>query len=172
MPAIAKKTLLLNANYQLLTFVNERKSLKLLMKEKVEVIEFWSDVIAWGSGETYFPAIVRLKKLVKRNFFSSNFNRRSIVKRDESTCQYCNLKLSPSQITIDHVIPRAQGGINSFLNCVVACKECNNKKDSRTPEQAGMVLLRVPTHPSFSEHYSISDQQEHWFEGWNDYLVA
>lgn len=166
-----KKTLLLNYSYEVISFIPERRALKLLMKGKCEVISFWNEVIKWGSGQINHPSILRLKKLVRRNFFSSNFSRRAVIKRDCCQCQYCGLKLTGSQITIDHVIPRAQGGANSFLNCVVACKICNNRKDSRTPEQAGMSLIKKPMHPSFSEHFSLSDQQDHYHEDWQYYLI-
>ena len=165
------KTLLLSASYEVISFVNERKAFKLLIKDKVEVVDAWDDIINWGGSKIKHPAILRLKKPFKRNFFNFNFSRKALVKRDRSTCLYCGQKLTASQITVDHVLPRAQGGITSFTNCVVACQDCNNRKADRTPEQAGMKLMRKPTHPSFFAHaYASTDPQEHWFLGWDDYL--
>ena len=145
----SKKTLLLNASYEVLSFITEKKAFKLLIKEKVEVVSSWNDLVNWGDGKIKHPATLRLKKHVRRNYFNSNFSRKALVKRDRSTCQYCGKKLTASMITIDHVLPRAQGGVTSFVNCVVCCQLCNNKKADKTPEQAGMKLLRKPTHPSF-----------------------
>jgi hypothetical protein len=169
---MSKKTLLLNASYEILSFIPERKVFKLLFKDKVEVISSWDDYITWGSGKVKHPSILRLKNHVKRNYFNSNFSRKALVKRDRSMCQYCAKKLPASQITVDHVLPRAQKGTTSFTNCVVCCHSCNNKKADRTPEQAGMVLLRKPTHPSFTTSNYIADPQEHWFNGWNDFLSS
>ena len=167
---MSKKTLLLNAGYEVLSFIPERKMFKLLFKDKVEVISSWDDVVTWGNGKIKHPSILRLKKYVKRNFFNSNFSRKALVKRDRSICQFCGRKLTASQITIDHVLPRAQGGITSFINCVVSCQDCNNRKADKTPEQAAMKLLRKPTHPSFSAHYFVADPQEYWHNDWDDYL--
>lgn len=168
---MSKKTLLLNASYEVLSFIPERKVFKLLFKDKVEVISSWDDTITWGQGKVKHPSILRLKNHVRRNYFNSNFSRKALVKRDRSSCQYCNRKLTASQITIDHVNPRAQGGITSFTNCVVCCQVCNNKKADKTPEQANMALLKKPTHPSFSAaHYYIADPQEHWHTDWDDFL--
>jgi 5-methylcytosine-specific restriction endonuclease McrA len=164
------KTLLLNASYEVLSFITEKKMMKLIVKEKVEVISTWDSLITWSSGKIKHPSIVRLKKHVRRNYFNSNFSRKALVKRDRSVCQYCGRKLTASQITIDHVLPRAQGGITSFTNCVVSCQDCNNKKAAYTPEQANMKLLRKPTHPSFSMHHYASEQQENWSPDWDDYL--
>jgi len=167
---MSKKTLLLDASYQVISFITERKALKLLYKQKTEVISTWDDIIQWETGKIKHPSILRLKNHVKRNYFNSNFSRKALVKRDRSTCQYCGKKLTASQVTVDHVLPRAQGGITSFINCVVCCQLCNNKKADRTPEQATMKLLKKPTHPSFSSHAYVADPQEYWFAGWDDFL--
>ncbi len=167
---MSKKTLLLNASYEVLSFIPERKVYKLLFKDKVEVVSTWDENITWGSGRVKYPAILRLKKHVRRNFFNSNFSRKALVKRDRSMCQYCGVKLTASQITIDHVLPRAQGGITSFTNCVTCCHACNNKKADRTPDEAGMVLLKKPTHPSFSAAHYVSEPQEYWHDDWDGFL--
>lgn len=169
---MSKKALLLNASYEVLNFIPERKMFKLLVKDKVEVVSTWDDVIIWGDKKIKQPSILRLKNHVRRNYFNSNFSRKALVKRDKSTCQYCGTKLTASQITIDHVLPRAQGGITSFVNCVVACQFCNNKKAAKTPEQAGMVLLRKPTHPSFSAQYYVSDPEQFWHPEWDSFLLS
>ena len=169
---MSKKTLLLSASYEVISFIPERKAFKLLFndKDKVEVISSWDENIIWSSGAVKHPSILRLKNHVKRNFFNSNFSRKALVKRDKSTCQFCLKKLTASQITIDHVLPRAQGGITSFTNCVISCQVCNNKKANRTPEQAGMHLHKKPTHPSFTANLYVSDPQEYWHSDWDDFL--
>lgn len=168
---MSRKTLLLNTTYEVLSFIPERKALKLLFKDKVEVISSWNNYeIKWDQGKINHPSILKLKNHVKRNYSNSNFSRKAVVKRDYNTCQYCGLKLTASQITIDHVVPRAQGGITSFTNCVVCCGTCNNFKADRTPEQAKMILIKKPIHPSFSSYHYVSDPQEYWHIDWNDYL--
>lgn len=168
---MSKKTLLLNASYEVLSFIPERKAFKLLCKDKVEVVSSWKDRIQWGQDkQIYHPSILRLKRLVRRNYFNSNFSRKALVKRDRSCCQYCGVKLTASEITIDHVKPKAKGGKTSFMNCVVSCVSCNNHKADRTPEEAGMKLMKKPTHPSFAAHYNISDPQKYWHEDWDDFL--
>lgn len=165
-----KKTLLLNASYEILSFIVERKALKLMIKDKVEVISSWDETISFINGKMKLPAILRLKTHVRRNYFNSNFSRRALVKRDKSTCQYCNKVLSASQVTIDHVLPRSQGGITSFINCVVCCYICNNGKANRTPEQAQMILLKRPAAPTFASIFNYIDSHESWHPDWSDFL--
>lgn len=61
-------------------------------------------------------------------------------------CSYCGCELmlgytnGKDGFTIDHVIPRCQGGGDDPSNRVPACRSCNSRKCGRTPEQARMVL--------------------------------
>lgn len=72
---------------------------------------------------------------------SSPETRRKVFERDGSRCRYCGKEAT----TLDHVIPRSQGGPNTRKNLVACCESCNGKKRNRTPEQAGMRLLAPGT---------------------------
>lgn len=63
-----------------------------------------------------------------------------VYARDGSRCRYCGTSQNP---TVDHVVPRCQGGGDAPENLVVACRPCNLRKSGRTPEQAGMPLLPI-----------------------------
>ncbi len=84
------------------------------------------------------------------------FNRRNLFVRDGSRCQYCRRPLESSEVTVDHVRPRAQGGRSSWENCVLACVACNRRKAHRTPEQAGMHLRHAPVQPRWSPRLLFS----------------
>lgn len=167
---MSKKILLLDTNYQVQNFIELKKALKHIFKDKVEVVSTWDEYIHFGSGKIKYPSILRLKSPIKRNYFNANFSRTAVVKRDKSTCQYCAKKLSASNVTIDHVLPRAQGGGTTFINCVVACQACNNKKAANTPEQCGMVLMKRPVHPVFTSIRHTADVNEFWHKDWDDFL--
>lgn len=77
------------------------------------------------------------------------FSRRNIFERDKNSCQYCGKRMSRSDVTIDHVVPRSRGGIDCWENLVLACMECNVRKGNRTPEEASMPLLRRPVKPQW-----------------------
>jgi len=49
------------------------------------------------------------------------------------TCQYCLEKIPYVQATKDHAFPRSKGGTNHSFNLVLACRRCNNEKDSIFP---------------------------------------
>ena len=89
------------------------------------------------------PEIIIFDDLSKPPSRKVIFSRRNIWKRDGFRCVYCSKKLPANDMTWDHVIPKTQGGVSSWTNCVTACIKCNTKKGGRTPEQAGMPLIRL-----------------------------
>jgi len=78
------------------------------------------------------------------------FSRLNIYARDHDTCQYCGRNLPRSELNLDHVVPRSQGGKTTWENVVCSCVPCNLKKGGRTPLQAGMNLLRQPVRPRWT----------------------
>jgi hypothetical protein len=99
------------------------------------------------SFDVKVPAVVvNLGKIPKKKG-GVKFSRINVCTRDAFTCQYCAKRLPMSQLNYEHVVPRAQGGETEWGNIVMSCYPCNNKKDDKTPEQAGMPLLKQPVKP-------------------------
>ena len=93
------------------------------------------------------PDIIVLHKYDRLPTREVKFTRQSVFERDEYRCQYCGEKFHRDSLEKEHVIPKAQGGQSTWNNIVASCKPCNSKKRDRTPEQAGMKLLRKPREP-------------------------
>ena len=81
------------------------------------------------------------------------FSRLNIYARDGDSCQYCGHKLARSELNLDHVVPRSQGGKTSWENVVCSCVPCNLRKGGRTPEQAHMKLLKRPLRPRWTPFF-------------------
>lgn len=141
------KTLLLDSSYQTISFISIRKLIKLVVKDKVDIISSWDRKLRWGAGDMFHPSVVRLKHYVQKHRTHAKFNRRGVFRRDMYVCQYCACTVSPSKATLDHVLPLSKGGKGTWENCVTSCKACNEAKANRTPEQANMKLLRKPGRP-------------------------
>lgn len=97
-------------------------------------------------------------------------NRRNLYKRDNETCQYCGKKDDYSQFDIEHIVPQSRGGKTIWTNVVLACKKCNQKKANRTPEEAGMKLLRKPFKPRWSEIKGDNREVREKFNSWHELL--
>lgn len=162
---IQVNALLLSHSYEPISFISEKKVLKMLCLGKIEVLSNWEDSFLFINNKINYPAVVRL---VYRNRWMpkiAKFNRKAILKRDYFTCQYCGFAGTTHQLSIDHIIPRALGGVNSFDNCVTCCKPCNSKKGSKTLEQVGMKLLNKPAAPRrfiINEYESLSTIHNDW----------
>lgn len=118
--------------------------LRLVFLNKAEVISYYDDVLIRSpTASINLPSVIRLNKHYRREI-RPKFSRTNIFIRDNLECQYCGQKEKMSDLTIDHVVPKSQGGPKVWTNIVTACRPCNSKKRNRTPEQAGMVLLRKP----------------------------
>lgn len=96
-------------------------------------------------------ALVAYDRLPRR---SVRFTRHNVFARDRHTCQYCGRRLPRHELNLDHVVPRSQGGPSTWENIVCSCHACNRRKGGRTPEQAGLRLLRRPARPAWSPFLS------------------
>ena len=94
------------------------------------------------------PRIIRLLGYDKLPRQDVKFNRRNIYARDSSRCQYCGRKFPTTELSLDHVVPKSQGGKSSWTNIVCCCIKCNVKKGGRTPEQGALRhLIAKPVKP-------------------------
>jgi 5-methylcytosine-specific restriction endonuclease McrA len=93
-----------------------------------------------------------------RDMQTPRLSNTSLFLRDGYLCMYCGNKFSHSLLTRDHIIPRARGGRDTWVNCVSACKSCNNHKACRTPEESGMKLLAIPFRPNKSEYLALANR--------------
>jgi len=114
---------------------------------KVDVIEEYDEDIRSPTLAIKTPAVVRLRRPISGMKRGVKFSRINVFARDDFRCQYCGAKRAVHGLNYDHVVPRVQGGKTVWENIVTSCYECNSRKRGRTPEQAGMKLLRAPVKP-------------------------
>ena len=160
-----RKVLLLDRNYFPMTVITWKRAIGMIYgRNNAEVITMYSDAV-----HEHEMAVLRL---LYRDFPASlrkeirypKASKRKIMVRDGNQCVYCG---AIKNLTIDHIIPKSKGGKNTYENCVTACYTCNNKKGSKTPEEAGMRLSHRPTRPRFG--VGVSKQRAP--EEWKDFLI-
>lgn len=169
-----QKVLVLNKLWQPVNILSSFKAICLLYTRKAEVIDphymnydFYSWVENWSDlNDTHdwkermlvtqqfkfpVPEIIRLVTYKGYNDVGIKFSRQNVFDRDNHTCQYCGTRKSSKELNLDHVIPSSRGGKTSWKNIVLSCIECNSKKANRTPEEAGMKLIRKPFQPQWCQ---------------------
>ncbi len=158
--------LVLDQGYAPHRVVNWQRAICMVFGGKVEVLEEYDEVIRSPSLVIRMPAVVRLLKNTRRRPRVIRFSRFNVLLRDNFACQYCGETPQVRELTMDHVLPRAKGGLTRWNNVVAACRPCNHLKGSRTPEEARMELRRVPGEPrhlpSMRERLGLNHMHEKW----------
>jgi 5-methylcytosine-specific restriction endonuclease McrA len=165
-----EQVLLLNITYEPLRIIHWQRAITLLLLGKVEVVEDSGREIRAVSFTLRLPSVVRLLRLVKRPKTPVRFSRQNIYMRDRHCCQYCGGTFATDDLTYDHVIPKARGGRTRWDNIVTCCMTCNRKKGGRTPEEAGMSLIRAPVRPNWLPALRITIGFKDVPSRWRDYL--
>jgi 5-methylcytosine-specific restriction endonuclease McrA len=188
--------LVLNKMFMAVHVVSVRRAFLLLCKELAEVVsledgqfatydfESWREVseyrrlhfreeeddwVRTANSQIQVPRVVRLLAYEKVPRHTIKFNRRNIFARDNNQCQYCGKRFSTSELSLDHITPRSQGGGTTWENIVCACIDCNVRKGGRTPKQAHMSLIRKPEKPKRSPllNLKLSSKKYH---SWKTFL--
>ena len=195
MPATAavldEKVLVLNRLYTAIRIISAKRAFVMLCKEAAEVIAVedgryynydfatWTEIAqlqrafepemySWVRTprlEIAVPKIIRVLAYDRLPRQEVKLNRRNIYARDHNRCQYCGKHFATKELTIDHVVPRVQGGEHTWGNLVCACLACNTRKGGRTPEQAHMTLIRRPLRPKRNPAITVrlgSAKYESW----------
>ena len=182
---LERPTLVLNRNWQPVGVAPVSRALVKVWNESARIVDpndfqqyGWEDwaLIEPNADEAFIqtqwlrlkvPEVVTLTKYDRLPTKVVAFSRRNVFKRDAFTCQYCKCRPGSEELTIDHVVPRAQGGTSSWTNCVLACVDCNHRKGNRTPEQAFMPLQRPPVRPMWNPGYARSGVR---LESWSKFV--
>ena len=171
-PSLQRPTLVLNRSWQPINVATVARALIMLWNDTARIVDpvdyqlyDWSD---WSQlvpdrDEPFIQSVrqrIRIPEVITLTKFDAmptqtvTFSRRNVFKRDKMCCQYCGKQPGSEELTIDHVVPRAQGGLSTWTNCVLACIDCNSKKADRTPAQAHMKLRKEPVRPAWKPIYA------------------
>lgn len=172
MSKLQRPCLVLNRNFQAISVTTVEKAIIQVAKQVAKILDPTTyQQFAWGEWSSMAPAdgeavlrsmraVYRVPEIIVLTRYDRlpskkvAFSRINVYKRDGWKCQYCGKKPARDDISIDHVNPRALGGVSSFENCVLACTPCNAHKRDRTPQGAGMKLLREPKRPAWRPAYA------------------
>ena len=172
------RTLVLNADMQPLSWAplsvwSWQDAFVAVMQERVIQVKTYEDVRVYSATRSFeVPSVIALKRYRKRR--AAAFTRYHVFLRDEFTCQYCGQRFAARDLTFDHVLPRSRSGLSRWDNIVTACGPDNLRKGNKTPEEAGMTLLRRPFEPT-PHQLDAAARRLPWAKGdlhqtWMDFL--
>lgn len=168
-----KPALVLNADYRPLSYFPLslwawQDAIKAVWLERVDIIAEYDDVVHSPSTQIKIPSVIVLKDYVKPHRRVA-FTRFNLFLRDGFCCQYCGAK---GDLTFDHVVPRASGGVTSWENVVAACSRCNLRKGAKSLRRSGMRLAKRPRQPDAGQLRNLGRKfpPNHLHDSWVDYL--
>lgn len=189
--SLQNPTLVLNKGWMPVNIIPAYRAVCLTFSGKAKIIDpsldfqqfnwsDWSDLrpqadeqaIRAGEDLSFrIPWVILLKKYDKYHDRGVNFSRRELYRRDDFQCQYCGGRPGSKELSVDHIIPRSQGGQTTWENCVVACVECNAKKADLSLKQTGMKLLRKPYKPRHKLYRGTRQRMPEAWESW-EHLIS
>jgi len=169
--------LVLNRNWQAISTTTPAQAFSQMMTDAAT--GEWRDLavreedlsIGICNGQIRVPTILVLCRYNKVPIYIPKLNSKNIWIRDRGICQYSGRPLRPSEGNIDHVIPVSKGGANTWENCVLSCKQLNQKKADKTPNEAGMRLIRKPTRPK-PVPITATLRNLHGMKDWSQFLLT
>ncbi len=168
-----RPALVLNADYRPLSYYPLslwpwQEAVKAVWLDRVQIVAEYDDFVHSPSTTIRIPSVVVLRDYVKPQKRVA-FTRFNLFLRDEFSCQYCGAK---GDLTFDHVVPRAKGGVTSWENVVAACSRCNLRKGSKSLRRSGLSLRRAPRQPGAEELRNRGRKfpPNHLHESWMDFL--
>ncbi len=172
------ESLVLNSAGLPVSIVAWQRAVRLYVMDKAVILAEYEDRIARSTSTTLrVPAVVQCVRThyMPKDFIKVlPFSRRNVYLRDKGHCMYCGKKVTLSNFTFDHVIPRCEGGKSEWTNVVVCCMSCNSKKGGRIPSRAGMTLINKPFAPRLDKAAPanlvsrVAAEIPH--ESWEDYI--
>lgn len=181
-------TLLLNADgtplsHVPLSVVTWQVAMRLVFLEKVRVLkeyDYWT--VRSQHLELKVPSIVIMTEQVKWSKHLK-YSRSNVYLRDDFTCQLQTTrrcrevggKVKLAELTLDHVVPRSQGGKTNWTNVCTSCKDCNSEKGN----DGSIVPKKMPKKPSYYEILNkrktlpihIRDEEWKFYIDWPEHLV-
>ena len=161
-----RRVLVLNQSYEPLMVIGAKRAIILLLSEKVDSLENYREKIHSTYLTLPLPSVIKLREYARIKRKEIVLSRKNILKRDNHTCQYCEVRSVP--MTIDHIISRKKGGVESWENLVAACVPCNTNKGYKTLRDTQMKLMKTPRKPTMILHLQKFVKQ--FQNSWRPYL--
>lgn len=169
---ITLPTLVLNKGWTPISIMPVKKAITKVMSDLARIVdpddyqlytfEDWMNLpvkegepfISTSHAKVRVPEIIVLQEYEKLPQREVKLSRRNLLIRDNYTCQYTGKRINMDTATMDHVIPRSKGGGSTWENLVMCCLDINAKKADRTPDEAGLKLLKKPERPKWNPIYA------------------
>ncbi|MBB6429904.1 HNH endonuclease [Algisphaera agarilytica] len=191
--ALQSDMLVLNKHWRALRIITAAEALADLFVGRVEAVDTdyqsydfasWHELSEYASefepedqhfvqtvtSAVLVPVVVRLLHFDRVTRPTLRLSRRNVYLRDDYTCQYTGKRLPSSELNLDHIVPTSRGGKTTWENLVCCSVGVNSLKGDKTPEEAGLKLIRLPRRPDATELLFKSRRERH--DSWKHFVDA
>lgn len=182
-----KRVLVLNKNYQVINEITVAEAFSMMAADAATALDTsdgcftpvkckdWmklvprsnDDKIGTSRGPVRVPRIivaVNYAHVVKKK---PRLTMARLRERDGNRCAYTGKILKPSECSMEHVVPKSNGGKKEWTNIVLADRDVNSKRGNKPLEEAGLKLRIAPTIP---KENSAADSIPVKFPEWKPFL--
>ena len=187
MSSLKRPVLVLNKLWIPIRVITVKRALKLLFADRASAIlakdysvynwADWSSMdakdsepgIQTANRRIRVPEVIVLLRYDKVHRKNIRLTKKNIYIRDKYKCKYTGKQVSHKEEDIDHVIPCSKGGKNTWDNMVVCSREINRQKGNRTPDEAGLKLIKTPKKPDYEQ--ILIDPKMNIPESWKSFIT-
>jgi len=160
--------LVLNSGFLPVDIISDREAISLIYQNKAYPVVESEREMRSPSVTIKVPYVLALFTYNTVHKRKVKFSRLNVLYRDDQVCQYCGKQFNINELTVDHVIPKSRWkevkrtskrNWTNWLNCVAACKWCNNKKGNKLLDEAHMKLINKPYEPKYMPFLEITHKE-------------
>lgn len=152
-----------------MNIVSSQRAINLILAGKALSIDDSEHVMRGSTTTMNIPYVIRMNYFIKKatQFKDVPFSRKGVMVRDNYRCAYCG----KTATTIDHIVPKSKGGLNSYENCVACCFKCNSSKGHKNLYETEHKLLIKPSKPNLYSSFLLrAVHQEDVYKSWSSYI--
>lgn len=152
-----------------MNIVSSYRAINLILAGKAVSLDDSEHVVRGNQMEIKTPYVIKMNYFIKKatQFKEVPFSRKGVFVRDNYKCAFCGKHAD----TIDHIVPKSKGGLNTYENCVACCFRCNSSKANKHLSETNHKLLIKPTKPNLYSSFLLrSLDEESVYKSWSSYI--
>lgn len=152
-----------------MNIVSSYRAINLILAGKALSVDDSEHTLRSENSTLQVPYVIRMNYFIKKatQFKDVPFSRKGVFVRDNYKCAFCGKHAD----TIDHIIPKSKGGLNTYENCVACCFKCNSSKANKHLSETTHKLLIKPTKPNLYSSFLLrSLHEKELYNSWSNYI--
>ena len=165
-----RKCLVIDSSYMARSVITTERAFVISYKGNATIVESHPESFGLVNPNLDIkkPSVIRVNTYVNVHQKVA-LNRENIYRRDNYECVYCGHN-NKKNLTLDHVVPQAHGGPNTWDNLVTSCRVCNQEKADLTLDEYIFNTGKNVPNPKRPHFLMLMKKMNYIPEEWKFYL--